>query len=340
MCQCTGCSTSAYRVQTLSFPHICHPSACGRTLLSSPYHHLCLMDYPTAGIGRIRLDNMVLRPLPLTRTDRLPAELMAQVLDNTKDDTQTLHACCLVCVAWHTYPIDYLYTTIRLRRRSNLHRLARAANIYPAVRGRLALAQSVILKQHDERAPGIANVFPLVLGPHLHNVQDLALHNCIGQPLHPSFFVKLRQLKDVKHLYLSGPHPQNLADFQRIVCAFPQLEELDIADLVVSTSKFTSPHVLNLPCISKLTCLRVSDIIPRLFRVLVVWLSSGGVCSTISSLNISLYTGSIRETGPLNTLLAHTASTLEHLRMYIPMKSTHSLLHARSHCRITCCRFG
>ena len=70
-----------------------------------------------------------------------------------------------------------------------------------------------------------------MLGPHLHKVQDLTLDNCFRQPaLHPSLFVTLPQLKDVKHLDLSLSSPINFADFQRIVRAFPQLEELDIAD--------------------------------------------------------------------------------------------------------------
>ena len=302
------------------------------------------MGNTAACIRHTRSRRNRVRRLPLTLTDRLPAEIMEHILDDAKHDTQTLHACCFVCVAWHSYLIDSLYKTIRLKSRSQLDKLACAALIYPAVRGRLALARSVILQKGDMSAPGFAHVFPLVLGPHLHNVQDLALHNCIGQPLHPSFFVKLRQLKDVKHLCLSGPHPQSLAGFQRIVCAFPQLEELDITDLTEpswDTSQLTPPHVLNLPGVSKLTCLRVSDRVPEFFRDLVAWLSSSGVCSTIRSLHISLsYPGISRETGPLNTLLAHTASTLEHLRMYYQIQSTHSLLHAHSRCLIAFHRIG
>ena len=172
---------------------------------------------------------MVLRPLPLTRTDRLPAELMAQVLDNTKDDTQTLHACCLVCIAWHSYLIDSLYQPIRLHSKSQLYKLSRAAHKYPAVRDRLALARSVILRRGECRAPGFAHIFPLVLGSHLRKVQDLIIHDCFVQPLHPGFFIMLRQLNDVKHLDLSLSSPLKFADFQRILRAFPHLEKLNIA---------------------------------------------------------------------------------------------------------------
>ena len=179
--------------------------------------------------------------------------------------------------------------------------------------------------------------------PHLHKVQDLTLDDCFGKPLHPSFFVTLPQLKNVKHLHLSGPSSQSFADFQRIVCAFPQLEALDIAGLQNTSrnaSQLTPPHVLSLPCVPKLACVRVSDSLPKFFRDLVTWLSSSGACSTIRKLDISLYAGRDRGTGPINALLAHTASTLEYLRMFISIESTHSLLHAHNHCPITCCRFG
>ena len=295
-----------------------------------------------AGVGRIRFDNMALRPLPLNGTDRIPAELMAQILDNTKRNTQSLHACCLVCVAWHSYLVDSLYKTIRLESRSRVDRLARTALIYPAVRGRLALARSVILGNANWRAQGFAHVFPLVLGPRLHKLHDLTLRNCLGQLLHPNFFLKLRQLTDVKHLVLSGSPPQKFADFQRIVRAFPQLEELDIAELTESSwnaSQLTPPHVLNRPCIPKLTCVRVSDRVPEFFRDLVAWLSSSGVCSTIRRLDISV-DSRLSEAEPLHALLALTASTLEHLRMFIFIESTHSLLHADSRCHIACRRIG
>ena len=286
---------------------------------------------------------MVLRPLPLTRTDRLPAELMAQVLDNTKDDTQTLHACCLVCSAWHSYLIDSLYETIRLESRSQLDKLARAALIYPAVRGRLALSRSVILEQGNLRTPGFAHVFPLVLGPHLHKVQDLTLDGCFEPPLHLSFFIMLPQLKNVKHLHLFGTTPENFADLRRIICAFPQLEELDIVGLKRpswNASQPTPPHILNLRRAPKLTCVRASDSKPESFRDLVAWLSSSGVCSTIRRLDISLHPSSHLWTGLqiLNAALGHMTSTLEHLRIHIPREGTHSLLHVHSHCHIACRR--
>ena len=274
---------------------------------------------------------------PLNGTDRIPAEIIEQILSNTKDtDTQTLHACCFVCVGWHSYLIDPLYETIHLASRSQLYRLVSVVRIYPAVRHRISSARALILWSHRSRPSGFVDVFPLVLGSHLHKVQDLTLHNCFRQPLQLSFFVMLPQLKNVKHLVLSGSPPQNLADFQRIVRAFPQLEELDIADLREpswNASQLTPPHVLNLPCVSKLACLRVSN---SLFRSLVVWLSSSGVCSSIRMLYI--FPDDVEVQSSINALLAHTASTLEHLRMSISIESTYSLLHAHSRCHIAFCR--
>ena len=283
---------------------------------------------------------MALQLLPLNGIDRLPVELMEQILDNTKDDIQTLHACCFVCVRWHSYVIDSLYRPIRLRRKHQIYQLARASCIYPAVRDRLALASSVILDQSGSYEPGFVDVFPLVLGPHLHKVQNLTLRGCFELPVHPSFFVKLPQLKDVKHLHLYVSPPEHFADFQRIVCAFSQLEELDIAGLQWSTSRnasqLTPPRVLNPP---QLSCVRVSDDLPEFFCALVAWLSSDGICRTIRRLDIFLkFLDGIEEGASINALLVHTASTLEHLRMHIPAQSTDSLLHAHSRCHIACHR--
>ena len=288
---------------------------------------------------------MSIQHRPLNGTDHIPAEVIEQILDNTKHNTRTLHACCFVCVGWHSYLIDSLYEVepIRLHSKPQIYKLARASRTYPAVRDRLALARSVILETVDWREGGFAHVFPLVLGPRLHKVHDLTLRNCLGQPLRPNFFLKLRQLTDVKHLVLSGSPPQKFADFQRIVCAFPQLEELDIAGLWNASrnaSQLTPQHVLNLPCMSKLTCVRASDTLPEFCRDLVAWLSSRGVCSTISSLNISLYKKVLQGVSPFDALLTQTASTLERLRIFIVVKGTHSLLHAHSRCHIACRSIG
>ena len=279
---------------------------------------------------------MVLRPLPLTRSDRLPAELMAQILDDASHDIQTLHACSLVCAAWRSYLIHSPYEEILLHSAPQLHRLVCAARIYPTIRDRLAPVRSIILQQDDMRGPGLVHVFPLMLGPYLHKVEHLSFkfRNSILQPLHPSFFVKLRQLKDIKRLELSITFLINLADFWRIVRSFPQLEELDLEHLQYLSwkpSQLTPSHLLNPPCVPKLTSVRMNRLDGNLFCDLVAWLSSGGVCSSIQRLDIYLDNW---RAGPVNALLTHTASTLEHLRMRVTASSTHSLLHTHSHCHI------
>ena len=284
---------------------------------------------------------MSVQCIPLDGTDRLPAELMAQILDNTKHDTQTLPTCCHVCTAWHSFLIDSLYETIRLRSRSQLCRLVSAVRRYPAVRHRVASSRALVLWSYSEPELGFVDVFPLVLGLHLRKIEHLCFSYCMLWPLHRSFPGMLCQLKGVKHLQLSMSSPLNFADFQRIVCAFPQLEELYVEDLRRSSRKSsqpTPPHLLYLPCVPKLTSVRIDDFLPEFFRDLVAWLSSSSVRSAIRRLDITLYDH--WAVGPINALLAHTASTLEHLRMSIPIDSTHSLLHTHSRCQITFCRIG
>ena len=263
MCQCcTARSTSAYRVQTLCFPHICHPSACGCTLLPSSRPTSTIpagldrLDKPLAGMRGILLSRTRLRPLPLTLINRLPIEIMEHILDDASHDIQTLHACSLVCTAWRSYLIHSPYEQIVLHSGPQLHILVCAARNHPTVRDRLAPVRSIILQQHGERGLGFAHVFPLMLSPYLHQVERLSFDNCTLQPLHKSFFSMLRQLKHVKRLQLSTSSLRNFADFRRVVCAFPQLEELDIEELRRSSSKpsqVTPPHLLNLPCMPRPT---------------------------------------------------------------------------------------
>ena len=277
---------------------------------------------------------------PLNGTDRFPAELMAQILDNTKHDTRTLHTCCLVCASWHSYLIDSLYETIHLKSRSQTDKVVSAVRIYPSLRDRLASVRSIMLRQHDWPAPEFAHVFPLVLGPHLHKVERLSFGGCKMQSLDLSFFIMLRQFKDVKRLELSMSSPVNFADFRRIVCALPQLEELDVArSLSRKPSQLAPPLFLNSPRVPKLTTVRIKEFYRDFFHDLVAWLSSSGVCSTIRTLEISSYVHYL-DVETVEVLLAHTSSTLEHLRMVLPIRSTYPLLHAHNHANISFRRIG
>ena len=268
---------------------------------------------------------------------------MVQILDDIKDDTQTLHACSLVYASWHSYLIDSLYETIHLVSRSQLCRLVSAVRRYPVVRHRIASARELILSSYSELASGFVDLFPLVLCPHLRKVEHLCFRACVLWPLHRSFFGMLCQLKGVKRLELSTSSPRNFADFRRIVCAFPQLEELDIAELEGFSrrpSQPTPPHLLNLPCVAKLSSIRIDDVLPHFFHDLVAWLSSSGGCSAIRRLNVFPYPEYDCGSEPMNVLLTHTASTLEHLCMLIVVDSTHSLLHAHNQRNIACRSIG
>ena len=315
MCQYgTGRSTSAYRVQTRQcFPHNRRPSTCGRTplrLTSTISVGLDRLDDPPVGVVRIRCDKMSFLPLPLTLTDRLPAEIMEYILDGAKCDTRTLYACLLVCTAWHSFLIDSLYEPICLHDKPQLYALAHAVRRYPAVCHRIASARALILWSHQSHSSGFVDVFPLVLGPHLHNLEHLSFRGCIWHPLHASFFGMLHLLKGVKRLELSTSSPRNLADLQRIVCAFPQLEELYIEKFRSSSMKSSQPappHLLNLPCVLKLTSVRISQLPLYFFRDLVAWLSLSGVCGATQTLDISQTTGTAGRQG---TVLMRSWRTL------------------------------
>ena len=280
---------------------------------------------------------------PLNGTDRLPAEIVAQILDNAKDAiTRPFHACCFVCVGWHFYLIESLYETICLRSRSQLYRLASAVRIYPTVRRRIASARALVLWPH--RRSAFVDVFPLVLGPHLHKLEHLSFRGCDMHPPHVSFFGMLPLFKGVKFLELSTCSPRSFADLHRIFCAFPQLEELYIADSTRSSmnpSQPAPPHLLNLPCALKLRSVRINRLPSYFLCNLVAWLSLSGVCNTAQRLDISLDSiYGIKKDASVDALLAHAASTLEHLRMRILIESTHSLLHAHSRCQIACRSIG
>ena len=277
---------------------------------------------------------MRLRPLPLTLINRVPAELMEQILDNTRGDTQTLLACLQVCSAWHNFLIDFLYEPIRLHKKPQVYRLARTARIFPAIRDHLASTRTIVLSQRDDFRSKFAHVFPLVLGLHLHKVEHLSFFNCSLQQLHPSFFAMLYRLRNVKHLSLADSYFAHFADLRRMVCAFPLLEEVDFARNWVyicpqQHHALASSHILGLPCAPRLTTIHIRWIDDNIHSV--EGLFSSGVCSSIQTLRISPCIWNNLEANGVYVLLSYTAPTLEHLRMRIMNYGTHFLLSMRNH---------
>ena len=282
---------------------------------------------------------MSLQHPALSLMDRLPAELMEQILDDAKHDTRTLLACLRVCVAWHFYLIYSLYEPIRLHSSLQLDQLARAAHIYPAVRDRLASTRAIVLSQHDRLAPRFAHVFPLVLSPYISKVEHLSFVSCLFRPLHPSFFVVLPRLKEVRRLSLTQFYLGNFAEFQRIVCAFPLLEELDLAESRLQLPSQRLPMTLLIPyrnrfSAPRLTTLRINKLEADFLRDLVAWMFSPACSNSIHTLDIAQHFWNDLDAGPVNALLTAAAPTVVNLRMQNVGFGTHTTLSLLTHAHV------
>ncbi|EPT02502.1 hypothetical protein FOMPIDRAFT_1047857 [Fomitopsis schrenkii] len=269
--------------------------------------------------------------LPLPLTDHLPSELMEQILGEAKCDNQILLTCLPVCTAWHSFLISSLYESIHLHSRPQLSKLARAACIYPAVRARLASARAITfcggrrddLKDLDRTFA--YRTFPLVLGPHLPSVQHLSFLCCRLRSLHPTYFARLPQLANVRSLSLDTCHLKSFSEFQRLVCAFPLLEELHLKGSVIYGQRprdLQSPllpgrhSVLRAP---RLTLIRMNELRMELVHALVVWLTmtSTTALSSLRALDISWHWQHIEQGMDSNlvNLILPCSSKVERVRM-------------------------
>ena len=272
----------------------------------------------------LHLPTSRIQALPLDLTSRIPTELILQILSEAEDDNATLCSCLRVCHAWYTLLIDHLYEPIHLRGSLQLDKLTSAARAHPAVRARLAKTRTVTLARRTRPESRFARVFPLVLGPYLRSVAHLAFRGSLLKPLHPSFFAALPQLAGVSHLELVKFSLGSFLELQRVVCAFPLLEELHLAEsrmrprarlqFAPAAHNHHGPSTLLRPP-PGLAVLRVNKLEADILHDLVAWMSAAASLGSIRTLEISQHLWNDDDAGPVGALLAYTAPTVEHLRV-------------------------
>lgn len=209
------------------------------------------------------------------------------ILDEAKKDVQTIVACLRVCTAWHSL-ICALYHSMQIQSSTQLNKLAHAARTYRAVRACFASVRAITLGTltllpHRYRVETLhplppnlnSQVFPLVLGRHFRSVEHLHFFNCLHRPFHSSFFTLLPRLEKVKQLVVFHANLGNLPELQRIICAFPLLEELHLESLDVYNGNDQSVFHARWP--PKVTLLRISNIHYGLLRNLGRWMDMSSI---------------------------------------------------------------
>ena len=268
------------------------------------------------------MDCTDIHALPAELADRIPAELILHILDEAGYDHATLCTCLRVCQAWYALLIPRLYESIRLHDHAELDKLASAARAHPAVRARLASTRTMTLSRRARPDNRLARAFPLVLGPYLCGVAHLVFRTSLLYLAHPSFFAALRQLTNVRRLDLVKFHLGSFYQLQRVLCAFPLLEEVHLqqGSMRCRMNQHNVPLILNpqgpwtLLRAPRLSVLRVNRLQADVLRDLVSWTSATSCLASIKVLDIIHYLWHNDNADPAIALIAQTAM-VEHLRL-------------------------
>ena len=253
----------------------------------------------------------------------LPPELIRMILQNVEGDGPTTSVCLRVCTEWHERLIGSLYRPLHLHSRSQVDRLVHASRTYPAVHARLALTRTVMVSPSIRPTLGLADALSLVLRTRNHNLEHFQFQNCFLGPLVPKFFDTLPHLVSMTRLSLASFYVGSFTEFRRIICAFPRLRELDLSESKVLPERpyrpLLSAHsmaVHSIRPVPRFVLLRMNNLGADFFHDLVTWVCSSDACTEIKTLDISQVFLGNSDAMPVNTLLDHCASSVQHL--YLP----------------------
>lgn len=280
-----------------------HPEVSGATDLSRIDWHDYYWGYSHESRA-LRRD--ILLPLPSAISDRIPLELIENILDFLCD-IRDLYNCTLVCRAWYHHTRTLLYSRIEIRGRKPYEALAQLSLRCAQTRQCLSLTHTLYFAQAvdaDRRSHSGENYYqtlPLVFGGSLPNLQTLIFRNCLSPPYHSSFVISLTRFTEVAHLNLDTFTVSSYIDLLRIILSLPQLRALLLVRGRAASEQ--CPPFNGLPPIfaarrpaPRLIKLRLDALHPSLLLPLVSWLVSSGVCKTLTC----LYLGRLKhsESGP------------------------------------------
>ncbi|KAH9922205.1 uncharacterized protein B0H18DRAFT_1121027 [Fomitopsis serialis] len=198
-------------------------------------------------------DSDRLSRLPRELNDRIPLEIVWQVIDWLVSDNQSLLDCALVSHACFEYCMGLLYTDIVISRQGTFSLLAQSGYQHAAVRERLSLTRSLQLdggnivfapdgendgERNSPRRPiSVESISPGALLTLCPSLECLAFRNCTAAPAHHTFFRSLRLCTSVTELTLANVTFSNFCDLQRAISCLPRLHRLELEGISYPSHK-------------------------------------------------------------------------------------------------------
>ena len=243
--------------------------------------------------------------------EKLPQEVIAAIVDNIRDDNESLEVFSLVCKAWINPARYHLFASLTIRDMNDLRDI-KSANIAPAYTPflrELCLASSkdhhnfwreVIFLLHDFRTPRLRSL----------DLRSLTWHSL--SPAHRSAF--LCQFDSIVSLQLKLYKQGTSPDIATIVCSFPHLRKLILRESRVKDScprpSPVSPE-LRLPQQLSTLCATYTRQDHQLF---LGWLASIPQQLAIHTLDLSLHSIALQDCMTISEFFKALGPSLEVLR--------------------------
>ncbi|KAH9840545.1 uncharacterized protein C8Q71DRAFT_412401 [Rhodofomes roseus] len=240
---------------------------------------------------------MVLRPVALRASSRVPLEVQEHILEFI-DEQCLAYRATLVCRAWYPIAVKLLYQELDFSHTHYTARLMRAMLRFPRVKEQLKAT-----RRAEFYKSSFFSSFPQVFAAALPSLRSLHIVG-LTDPLHPSFVRALFHFKTVTHLRLSALWLDNFHQLRRVIFALPALVSLDIGNinfgrngrlLVDDPLKLLPPDILpmSIPTPTRLQTLLIDLSIsgghPKKEVALVRWLNCTSLCQSLSSLDLTLF---------------------------------------------------
>lgn len=265
-------------------------------------------------------------PLPGSLSARIPLEVIEAVIESGAE-VNILCTCALVCRSWHVCSTKKLYRSIVITSHTNFERLSASARRFPRVRERLTQTRRVDIRNS-------AQVFPLVLGRYLPNVEQLVFGECcMSLPIHPSFFFTLSQLASVTALTLYyGFELLDFSEFRSMVSRFPLLTDLSISYIsfkrylvtpnlpAAGTAQASASPALRI----QLRSLELTGLCATILYPLLDWLITHDVtCRLVSKVRIALH-DSVEDVNRIQRLLHISGTSLTDCQLNLRLEGEYT----------------
>ncbi|KAH9926805.1 uncharacterized protein B0H18DRAFT_333478 [Fomitopsis serialis] len=267
---------------------------------SSTPQHLCGGTVPDAADADNSAEfplRYLLPPLPIEVYDRIPPEIFEVIIDFMA--RPMLLDIALVSRTWYPRAMSNFYHTVYIGDRTAFDLLVKQSRVSLRVKHWLATTHTVVVqrKSFPLTKPGqdhlpFMDSLPLVFADSLPALRVLKIHRALRPVMHSTFYLALRLHKQLVSLHLVDVQLSNVAQLQRIIRAFPRLEELVLSG--VSFIQAHSVDVASQPLAATLATTRLKRLVlvcdpgikPLALRSMVDWLTCPALCASLRDLSV------------------------------------------------------